>query len=125
MLARNQASRRLEPQTNRRIAQSFMAFVSLFALFAAVTMILFWQWVPHLHSALLGPPEDNMQDFWNTWYASVARKPHRFFFTDMIRFPEGTSLYYQSFSYPKVFAVARCYPSSPAQSCRRCSSYKI
>jgi hypothetical protein len=53
--------------------------LGLFALFSALTAILFWQWVPHLHSALIGPPEDNMQDFWNTWYASVAKKPDGFF----------------------------------------------
>ena len=47
-----------------------------------------------------------MQDFWNTWYASVARNPDGFFFTNLIRFPEGTSLYYHSFAYPKVFAIA-------------------
>jgi hypothetical protein len=34
------------------------------------------------------------------------RKPDGFFFTNMIRFPEGTPLYYHSFAYPKVFAVA-------------------
>jgi hypothetical protein len=56
-----------------------VTFVVLFALFAAMTAILFWQWMPLLHSALMGPPEDNMQDFWNTWYASVAMKPDGFF----------------------------------------------
>jgi len=30
-----------------------MKFVSLSALFAAATAILFWQWIPHLHSALI------------------------------------------------------------------------
>src|SRR5215470_206961 len=55
---------------------------------------------------LIGPPEDNMQDFWNVWYATVARKADHFFFTNMIKFPEGTPLYYHSFAYPKVFAVA-------------------
>jgi hypothetical protein len=83
-----------------------VTFVVLFALFAAMTAILFWQWMPLLHSALIGPPEDNMQDFWNTWYASVAMKPDGFFFTNMIRFPEGTPLFYHSFAYPKVFAIA-------------------
>jgi len=39
---------------------------------------------------LIGPPEDNMQDFWNVWYAAVARNPDQFFFTNLIRFPEGT-----------------------------------
>jgi hypothetical protein len=81
-------------------------FFGLFALFAAMTMILFWQWMPHLHSALIGPPEDNMQDLWNTWYASVAKKPEGFFFTNLIRFPEGTPLYYHDFAYPKIFAIA-------------------
>jgi hypothetical protein len=83
-----------------------MAFLSLFALFAAMTWALFWQWMPHLHSVLLGPPEDNMQDFWNTWYTSVAEHTDGFFFTKMIRFPEGMPLYYQSFAYPKVLAIA-------------------
>jgi hypothetical protein len=60
-------------------AQSLATFLGLFALFAAITAIVFWQWIPHLHSALIGPPEDNMQNFWNTWYASVASKPDGFF----------------------------------------------
>ncbi len=47
-----------------------------------------------------------MQDFWNTWYTAVARNLDHFFFTNLIRFPEGTPLYYQSFAYPKVFAIA-------------------
>ncbi|MFZ1102514.1 MAG: hypothetical protein WAN86_06670 [Hyphomicrobiaceae bacterium] len=80
-------------------------FVGVFSLFTAATAILFWQWMPHLHSALLGPPEDNMQDFWNTWYAAVSADSN-FFFTNLIRFPDGTPLYYHSFAYPKVFAIA-------------------
>jgi len=34
-----------------------MKFVSLSALFATATAILFWQWIPHLHSALIGKNE--------------------------------------------------------------------
>jgi hypothetical protein len=86
--------------------KSLLLFVGIFLLFAVVTAIFFWQWLPYLHSALIGPPEDNMQDFWNTWYAAAARNADRFFFTNLIRFPEGTPLYYHSFAYPKVFAVA-------------------
>jgi hypothetical protein len=63
----------------KRSSQPLVLLLGLFALFSALTAILFWQWVPHLHSALLGPPEDDMQDFWNTWYASVAKKPDGFF----------------------------------------------
>jgi hypothetical protein len=81
-------------------------FLAVFSLFTAATALFFWEWMPHLHSALIGPPEDNMQDFWNTWYVTVARTPGRFFFTDLIRFPEGTPLYYHSFAYPKLAVIA-------------------
>jgi hypothetical protein len=81
-------------------------FSVVFLSFTVVTMIFFWQWIPFLHSALIGPPEDNMQDFWNTWYTAVGRDPGHYFFTNLIRFPEGTPLYYQDFAYPKVFAIA-------------------
>ena len=83
-----------------------VTLLSLCTLFAAATTILFWPWMSHLPSALIGPPEDNMQDFWNTWYVTVAGKPSGFFFTKMIQFPEGTPLYYHSFAYPKVFTIA-------------------
>jgi len=84
---------------------SLTLFLGVLLLFTLVTTIFFRQWVPYLHSALIGPPEDNMQDFWNTWYTAVAGNPDHFFFTDLIRFPEGTPLYYHDFAYPKVFAV--------------------
>ncbi|MGA2399056.1 MAG: hypothetical protein ABSG30_13460 [Steroidobacteraceae bacterium] len=81
-------------------------FLGVFLLFAAATAIFFSEWVPHLSSALIGPPEDNMQDFWNTWYGAFAHDPGHFFFTNLIRFPEGTPLTYHSFAYPQVFVVA-------------------
>lgn len=88
-----------------RAIPSFARFLGVFLLFAAATAVFFWEWLPHLPSALIGPPEDNMQDFWNTWYGAFARDPSRFFFTNLIRFPEGTPLVYHSFAYPQVFAV--------------------
>ena len=90
---------------NRRFEKTSL-FLGVLLLFTAATAIFFWQWMPYLHSALIGPPEDNMQDFWNTWYVAVARIPGRFFFTDLIRFPEGTPLYYHSFAYPKLAVIA-------------------
>jgi hypothetical protein len=85
---------------------AFLRFFGLFALFTLATVIVFRHWLPHLDAALIGPPEDNMQDFWNTYYVACARRPGSFFFTNLIRFPEGTPLYYHSFAYPKVFAIA-------------------
>jgi hypothetical protein len=74
--------------------------------FTALTIAFFWPWLAHLSSALIGPPEDNMQDFWNSWHTATARGWHDMLFTTQIRFPEGTSLAYHSFAWPQVFAVA-------------------
>jgi hypothetical protein len=80
--------------------------VCLVALFTTVTAAVFRQWLPHLGSALIGPPEDNLQDLWSTWYVAVGRQPGQLFFTDLLRFPEGTSLHLHAFAYPKVLAIA-------------------
>ena len=47
-----------------------------------------------------------MQDFWNSWHVAHAQSWRDLFFTNAIRFPEGTSLAYHSFAWPQVFAVA-------------------
>jgi hypothetical protein len=75
------------------------------SVFCLTTALVFWPVLSHLHSSLIGPPEDNMNDFWNTWYATTARNPTHFFWTSLLRFPEGTSLVYQSFDYPQIFTV--------------------
>jgi hypothetical protein len=82
-------------------------FPGVLLLFTIVTAAVFRRWLPHLGEALIGPPEDNLQDLWNTWYVAAGRHPGQaFFFTDLLRFPEGASLYLHSFAYPKVFAIA-------------------
>jgi hypothetical protein len=86
--------------------ESLAQFPLLFLFFALATLLVFRQWIPMLDQALIGPPEDNMNDFWNSWYAALGRNPDHFFVTNLIRFPEGTPLYYQSFAYPKVALVA-------------------
>jgi hypothetical protein len=76
-------------------------------VYIAMTVFVFRNFIPHLGSALIGPPEDNMQDFWNTWYAvSQVRTWHDLGYTNLIRHPEGMTLYYHSFSYPKLVAAA-------------------
>src|SRR5215471_10501742 len=67
-------------QTRSNHLESLALFPGIILLFSVVTAIFFWQWIPHLNSALIGPPEDNQEDFWNTWYAAVARYlDHPFF----------------------------------------------
>src|SRR5215469_10494048 len=86
------------------LALSVGRTAAVFLLFSLATALIFSTTIPHFHSALIGPPEDNMQDFWNTWYASVGADPAHFFFTKLLRVPEGTPLLYHSFAYPQIFA---------------------
>ena len=88
------------------IFRQALILVGVTLAFTALTAVFFWNWIPDLGSSLIGPPEDNMQDFWNSWYATAAKRPDGFFFTNLIKFPEGTTLFYHSFAYPKVFAIA-------------------
>jgi len=74
--------------------------------FTLLTVLFFWPWAAQISSALIGPPEDNMQDFWNSWHVAHAQSWRDLLFTNAIRFPEGTSLAYHSFAWPQVFAVA-------------------
>jgi hypothetical protein len=78
---------------------------AVFLLFSLITLFFFWPVISHLHSALIGPPEDNLQDYWNTWYVLLAHDPLHFFRTSLLHFPEGTSLIYQSFAWPQLLAV--------------------
>ena len=73
--------------------------------FVVLTVLFFWPWLAHLSSALIGPEEDNMQDFWNSWHAATAHGWRDLLFTNQIRYPEGTSLSYHSFAWPQVAAV--------------------
>jgi hypothetical protein len=72
-------------------------------VYTALTVFVFRNFIPHVGSTLIGPPEDNMQDLWNTWYAaSQVRTFHDLGYTNLIRHPEGMTLYYHSFAYPKL-----------------------
>jgi hypothetical protein len=81
------------------------AIGSIAAVAAAYTLLtaaLFAPWLMQFSTALLGPPEDNLQDFWNLWHAVHAS---RFFHSDGLQFPYGMGLYFHSFSYPAVAAT--------------------
>ena len=67
------------PSRANHPVESLATLLGVLLLFTLVTTIFFWHWVQYLNSALIGPPEGNMQDFWNTWYTAVARNPDHFF----------------------------------------------
>ena len=89
----------------QRLAVPAVRNAVVLIFFALATALIFWTSIMHLHSALIGPPEDNMNDFWDTWYVVAGHDAAHFFSTRLLRFPEGTSLLYQSFAWPQLFAV--------------------
>ena len=80
-------------------------FSAVLLIYSILTLGLLWPLFSHLSSALIGPREDNLNDLWDTWYLLIAHDPGHFFRTTLLRFPEGTSLIYQSFAWPQLFTV--------------------
>ncbi|HEY0265643.1 MAG TPA: hypothetical protein VGC16_02765 [Rhizomicrobium sp.] len=93
------------PVAVERLAVPLPRILLALAGFTALAALFFWPWLAHLSSALIGPPEDNMQDFWNSWHAVTAHGWRDFVFTNQIRFPQGASLVYHSFAWPQIFAM--------------------
>jgi hypothetical protein len=89
--------------TRRQIVLPTMPLV--IGAFTLLTILFFWPLLGHLTSTLIGPAEDNMQDFWNSWHAAKAHDWREMVFTNRIRYPEGTTLSYHSFAWPQVAAV--------------------
>ncbi len=91
--------------------QGRLSGIRLFLVASAVYLLcmipLYRAFSPQFTTTLIGPPGDNMQDFWNTWYSQkmLDTNPRGFFHTRIIRYPEGVSLYYQSFAYSDLLAI--------------------
>jgi hypothetical protein len=77
------------------------------AVYGCCILLFFYPTFGEFTTALIGPPEDNMQDLWNTWYSqmALASDPRQFLFTRILFFPEGTSLVYHSFSYGSLIGI--------------------
>ena len=76
-------------------------------LYLGCILLFFYHNLPTLTTDLIGPPEDNMQDFWNTWYSQqlASFNVADWFYTRLLFFPEGVSLRYHSFSYPNLALI--------------------
>lgn len=88
-----------------RFVRALSRHCAVLGLFALATALIFWPWIADPRVVLIGPPEDNLQDLWNSWYAAAGHAPGAFFATTKLRFPEGTPLIYQSFAYPQIAVV--------------------
>jgi hypothetical protein len=77
------------------------------AVYLLCIVIYFYPFFPDFVTSLFGPPEDNLQDLWNTWYSQkvIASDLAGFHFTRSINYPEGSSLVYHSFSYTNLFLI--------------------
>lgn len=83
-------------------------FLLASSFFIACIVSFFHSYFGTLSTDLIGPPEDNLQDFWATWYSQVAldTNPAGFFETRLVKFPEGTTLHYQSFCYTSLALIS-------------------
>lgn len=82
------------------------------ALYTALTLAFFAPSLARTDSALIGPPEDNMQFHWFQRYgADALADPHKTLMrtTDMY-YPGGITLYYANYYYYGVFITAALRP---------------
>lgn len=71
------------------------------AIYCLLTLVYFGPSLSNFGSQIIGPPEDNMGGYWNLWYSNelVLRGDESLTHTDMLYFPEGTSMYYFAWSF--------------------------
>lgn len=75
------------------------------ACFISVTLLYFWPILPKFASALVGPPEDNLQFYWFLWYGKRALLDPNlsFLHSKLIFYPEGANLLFANYFYYGVF----------------------
>jgi hypothetical protein len=75
------------------------------ALYILLTLVYFLPNLSNISSALIGPPQDNMQNLWNFWwgYNVIVGRLGEFAYSNYIFYPEGTSLLYHSYSWYNLF----------------------
>ena len=76
-------------------------------VYGFLLLLFFYPYINDISWKIIGSPQDAYQDFWNTWYTNnqLSTDPAGFFFTNLLRFPDGVSLLHHSFSYPSVIFV--------------------
>jgi len=72
-----------------------------FLLYCGITVLYCLPILEKLSTQMIGPPEDNMFFYWNFWWMceKVMTGSGNLVFTDYMFYPEGTFLYYHSWSF--------------------------
>ncbi len=93
--------------SRKTISSPIGVFLLVSLFYIVIIVIYFHPFFVNFTSSLIGPPEDNMMDFWNNWYSQVIldSDPRGFFRTNLILYPEGTSLYYHPFTYSNIIIL--------------------
>jgi hypothetical protein len=97
----------LDLGNNKDRRSQLSLFILISCVYFACIVVFFYPYFNNFTSVLIGPPEDNMQDFWNTWYSQVAFDSNNvdLFRTNLLFYPEGVSLVYHSFAYPSLLLI--------------------
>ena len=80
-----------------------MAIAAVF--FSFCTVLYFFPVLQKFNAALIGPPEDNMQHFWDIWWAKsvFTGKGLSLSFCKHIFYPGGAPLLYHAYSFYNIF----------------------
>lgn len=72
-----------------------------FLTYCVLAAIYFFPTLSTINSTLIGPPEDNLAGYWSLWWANdqVLHGSQSLSFSNVIYFPEGSSLYYFAWSF--------------------------
>jgi len=75
--------------------------VIAFAVYCLLTVVISYPILGSFSSTLIGPPEDNLQFYWNYWWMTenVMNGTGSLMFTNYLFFPEGAQLYYHSWTF--------------------------
>ncbi len=86
----------------------FLKYGPLIALvlYSFITLLFFYPCLSTINTALIGPPEDNMQHFWNMqWgYKALVEGTASLGYTDRIFYPEGMIMLYNDYSFYNIIA---------------------
>jgi len=86
------------PAPTARFSSGSLIAIGTYAL---LTILYFAPFLTRLGSMLIGPPEDNMQAYWNMWYGWEVFRGHypSLFYCNILAYPKGASMLYHSYSY--------------------------
>jgi len=80
--------------------------VLILFLFLIITVTFFYPCLKSFNTSLIGPPGDNMQYYWEMWWAGktfTGTDNVPFSYSGYIFFPEGSSLYFQDHCFYFLF----------------------